>query len=126
MDYGCMFEQSGGLPWADIDKTWCFTLASWCEQKELPNVVATKNGRKWASMWNLILNTMRLYVGTRDNMDGTNACYQWASWFDTTNELLEIKYVVHFSIRKQVNDNVNKSQEGCWKPIRLSTISGKI
>mgnify|MGYP007009108909 FL=1 len=61
-------------------------------------------------------------MGTRDNMDGTNACYQWASWFDTTNELLEIKYVVHFSIRKQVNDNVNKSQEGCWKLVRLIVV----
>ena len=76
-------------------------------------------------MLNVISNTMRLYEGIRDNMDGTNACYQWASWFDTTNELLEIKYVVHFSIRKQVNDNVNKSQEGCWKLVQLITTSGK-
>ena len=76
-------------------------------------------------MLNVILNTMRLYEGIRDNMDGTNARYLWEGWFDTTNELHEIKHMVHSDTWIQVNEDVNKTQEGCWKLVRLNTTSGK-
>ena len=63
-------------------------------------------------MLNVILNTMRLYEGIRDNMDGTNARYLWEGWFDATNELHEIKDVVHSDIQIRVNEDVYITQEG--------------
>ena len=76
-------------------------------------------------MLNVISNTMRLYEGIKDNMDGTNARYQWTCWFDTTDELHEIKHVVHSNTQVQVHEYVNRSREGCWKPVQLITTSGK-
>ena len=73
-------------------------MASWCEQKGLYNAVDTEKGKQWVTMLNVILNTIRLYEGIRDNIDGTNAGYQWASWFDTAYELHEVKHVVHSDI----------------------------
>ena len=64
------------------------------------------------TMLNVTSNRMRLYEGIRNNVDGTNAGYQWGGWFDATNELHEIKHVVHFDIRIQVNEDVNKSPRG--------------
>ena len=58
-------------------------------------------------------------------MDGTNVGYQWASLFESTNELHDIKHVVHSDIRIQVNEDVNNAQERCWKPIWLITTGGK-
>ena len=63
-------------------------------------------------MLNMILNTIRLYEGIRDNMDGTNVGYQWAAWFDTTNELHEINDMVPSDIQIHVNDNLYITQEG--------------
>ena len=43
---------------------------------------------------------------------------RWVAWDQACGALWYTDIYVH--------EDVNRAQEGCWKPIRLSTISGKI
>ena len=46
-----MLGLSAGLTWADIDKTWHFILATWCELKELffPNIFFRSIKKKYSN-----------------------------------------------------------------------------